>query len=143
MGQHGRTLGCVILLATSCCTCFQSRFPLASRRFGSYSTLAAPWSSPQGQTSVRQTQVFNVIPLTPVTPAPSAMNNNETIVHPTSSSMKTVSSTNGVFYRTQLTQNDPYPLGISKHYFEFLEEQSGKDYGWIKPLKKPVSQLML
>jgi hypothetical protein len=36
-----------------------------------------------------------------------------------------------------------YPLGITKHYFEIMEEESGKDYSWIKPLTQPVSQAML
>jgi hypothetical protein len=142
-GQYGRSLGCVVLLAASC-TCFQARFPVASRRFGSYSTLTAPWSSPQGATSIRQSQAFNVIPLTPASSAAGTMS-NETIHTTASTSMKTSSSANGIFYKRELTMNDPYPLGISKHYFEFLEEQSGKDYRWIKPLKKTpgISQLML
>jgi transposase len=36
-----------------------------------------------------------------------------------------------------------YPMGITKHYFETMEERSGKDYRWIKPLSQPVSQLMM
>jgi hypothetical protein len=36
-----------------------------------------------------------------------------------------------------------YTLGISKHYFEQMEERSGKDYRWIKPLSKPVSKVMM
>ena len=36
-----------------------------------------------------------------------------------------------------------YTLGISKHYFEEMEDRSGKDYRWIKPLTKPVSHVMM
>ena len=36
-----------------------------------------------------------------------------------------------------------YTLDISKHYFEEMEDRSGKDYRWIKPLTKPVSHVML
>jgi hypothetical protein len=34
-------------------------------------------------------------------------------------------------------------MGITKHYFETMEAQSGKDYRWIKPLAKPVSRVMM
>jgi hypothetical protein len=34
------------------------------------------------------------------------------------------------------------PIGVTKPFFETLEEQSGKDYAWIKPLTQPVSALM-
>ena len=36
-----------------------------------------------------------------------------------------------------------YTLDISKHYFEEMEDRSGKDYRWIKPLTKPVSHVMM
>ena len=36
-----------------------------------------------------------------------------------------------------------YKFDVSKHYFEEMETRSGKDYRWIKPLKKPVSHAMM
>lgn len=41
-------------------------------------------------------------------------------------------------------KSNGYCLGVSKHYFEQMEERSGKDYRWImKPLTKPVSKVMI
>jgi hypothetical protein len=34
------------------------------------------------------------------------------------------------------------PLGLTRSFFENLESESGKDYGWIKPFQ-PVSSLMM
>lgn len=143
MGQRGARVGCFPLLVASC-ACFQPRFPLVTRRFGNHGPRTSPSSSspPEGRTSSRQSQAFNLIPLDPVS-SPPGDTRNDTTTPAKTTSMTTSSTTNGLFYKEELTRNDPYPLGISKHYFEEMEERSGKDYRWIKPLTQPVSQLML
>ena len=40
-------------------------------------------------------------------------------------------------------QQPVYTLGVSKHYFDVMEDRSGKDYRWIKPLQQPFSKVML
>lgn len=45
--------------------------------------------------------------------------------------------------RTMQQQQPLYTLGVSKHYFDVMEDQSGKDYRWIKPLQQPFSKVML
>lgn len=40
------------------------------------------------------------------------------------------------------TKKVSFTLDVSKHYFDEMEDRSGKDYRWIKPLTKPVSHVM-
>lgn len=41
------------------------------------------------------------------------------------------------------TKSISYRLHVARHYFEEMEDRSGKDYRWIKPLAKPVSYVMI
>jgi hypothetical protein len=41
------------------------------------------------------------------------------------------------------TKKVSFTLDVSKHYFDEMEDRSGKDYRWIKPLTKPVSHVMM
>jgi len=40
-------------------------------------------------------------------------------------------------------QQPVYTLGVSDHFFDVMEDRSGKDYRWIKPLQQPLSKVML
>eukprot|EP00537_Pseudo-nitzschia_pungens_P013880 CAMPEP_0172395748 /NCGR_PEP_ID=MMETSP1061-20121228/21606_1 /TAXON_ID=37318 /ORGANISM="Pseudo-nitzschia pungens, Strain cf. pungens" /LENGTH=577 /DNA_ID=CAMNT_0013127441 /DNA_START=411 /DNA_END=2141 /DNA_ORIENTATION=- len=40
-------------------------------------------------------------------------------------------------------QSISYQFKVARHYFEEMEDRSGKDYRWIKPLAKPVSHVMI
>jgi hypothetical protein len=108
--------------------------------------VSSPSSSPQeGQTgSNRQGDgSFHLPPPNPVSPPHRSVSNVTTQTWSGNAGMTTSGGANGGYYNDELAKKYPYHLGISKHYFEFMEEQSGKDYRWIKPLTQPVSQLML
>jgi hypothetical protein len=59
--------------------------------------------------------------------------------------------TNNIKIEENIEENNNYiekktvsfKMDVSKHYFEEMEDRSGKDYRWIKPLTKPVSYVMM
>ncbi len=124
--EHGCRLGCIILLIASC-SCFQLTIP---------ARVAAPMRSISKLHEPRWGSKHKPWQLTLLYPTAINMSRNSTEY--AASSGSTGNLANG----DSLGRNY-YPMGITKHYFETMEEQSGKDYRWIKPLKKPVSQLMM
>lgn len=78
-------------------------------------------------------KVRNIRPLVPSTaPRPPSMNEN--------GKMFPLKSASGKLLGRHHRQSKP--LLAYKPYYERLEDSSGKDYAWIKPLTKPVSILM-
>lgn len=178
VGQHGGRLGCIILLATSCC-CFQTKIPFATRRPNDFlrtGVVGRRLSRPRLGSSSSSS---NLAPLNPPPSAaaaspglPKILNDTDMEVLPLVLNVSSINSNNfsenGVesppsiptdlgtssstinndfaatnLARTMMQQQPVYSLGVAKHYFEVLEDRSGKDYRWIKPLAKPVSQVMM
>lgn len=132
IGNQRCMVGCIILLATSC-ECFQSQLPsviptasntIQQRLTRSSSSSAS--SSSKTSTTI-STKYYQPKSLRQVI---------------TSSSNLFGSNDRGDSTSTY-EKLDGYPLGITRHYFEEMEERSGKDYSWIKPLTQPVSDLMM
>lgn len=129
--QDGCRLGCIALLITLC-SGFQFKIP---------SRIATPvkpgaWHKPK---FLSRRTPRNKMPLQ----RPAAVNLSSS----NSTDYDSVGS-GGMSSSTSLANGDShdrnyYPMGITEHYFEKMEERSGKDYRWIKPLAKPVSRVMM
>ena len=142
-GKHGSRLGCIVLLFAPCLS-FQTKFSrIPVIRHG----LRPPANSPLSQSKERPPTSYTDRNLVPYDPSSS---NNFCGKIRNDSSSKTSSeafsymdingNSNDNFVQDK---SSSYTLGVSKHYFEQMEERSGKDYRWIKPLTKPVSKVMM
>lgn len=157
--NHGCRLGCIALLFTTCLS-FQNnlpriRFPSPGLRWRfpeSTSRVSERWRSK----SSRRTH-HNLFPFEPTSLSSFAINmSNETSDDDDSNSIS-VNGNEENYFSQNITNNIrieennnyierrrvSYILDISKHYFDEMEDRSGKDYRWIKPLTKPVSQIMM
>jgi hypothetical protein len=129
--DHGCRLGCVAVLVSSC-SCFQFKIP------SGVSTPARPFSDERKQMFLTRRNPVVVAPLCPISKNLSSCSTKFAATTSSESSSSTSSYSNGESHARNY-----YPMGITKHYFETMEAQSGKDYRWIKPLAKPVSRVMM
>ena len=162
-GKHGCRLGCIAILFTSCVS-FQNelpRIPISSPglRWRSHKP---PLSKPKrSHASITPRRTFrNLVPYDPSSTSYFPMNMSNETSSNWSSDTNNISingneTNNFVQNKTnniKIEENEnnnyiekktiSYTLGISKHYYEVMEDRSGKDYRWIKG-KKPVSHVMM
>jgi hypothetical protein len=133
IGRHGCRLGCIVLLATSC-ESFQSQLPsiVPTASTTIHQRLARSSSSSSSSSSKTSTTIST------------KYYQPKSLRHViTSSSSNLFGSSDRGDSTSTYEKLDGYPLGITRHYFEEMEERSGKDYSWIKPLTQPVSDLMM
>jgi len=159
--KHGCRLGCIALLFVSCLS-FQNNL----RRIQSFDSRLSWQSSRTSISKLERSSKLsrltfrNLFPFEPSTASSYSV----------STSNDTLSDSNVPSYNENINGNDNsyflqnrsnsikieenenyieekrvsyYTLDISKHYFEEMEDRSGKDYRWIKPLTKPVSHVMI
>jgi hypothetical protein len=167
-GKHGSRLGCIVLLFASCLS-FQTNLPIIHvtrsgwrSQSSSSSSSSSSWqsdllpSSSSSSSSSSSRQIRRTVRnyLVPYDPSSSAYNLSEKMSNGTSSNLNSSNDANNISINDNIEngsssnnfvqdKTSTYTLGISRHYFDEMEERSGKDYRWIKPLTKPVSQVMM
>ena len=160
-GKHGSRLCCIVLLFTSCLS-FQTNLPIipvtrsgwrSQSSSSSWQSERPPPSSSSSSSSPRPIRRSVRNYLVPYDPSSSAYNLSDNMSNGTSSNLYSSNDANNISINDSIENSSSnnfvqdktstYTLGISRHFFEEMEERSGKDYRWIKPLTKPVSQVMM
>jgi hypothetical protein len=134
LGDHGCRLGCAVILVSSC-SCFQFNI------HGGHSTPAIPIADVRKSRILTRRNPTVIAPLYPSSRKPSSCSTEFAATTSSESSSGSSSISTGTYSNGE--SRNCYPMGVSRHYFEDMEEQSGKDYRWIKPLAKPVSRVMM
>lgn len=146
-GKHGSRLGCIVLLLSSCLSFHTNIHRIPATRSSSRRQRSLISFSPQRAKWADRNYMIPYDP-SPASNSPGETGkDNDTATASTSNSGNDITNNIGINGNTDNNyvqdKTNMYTLGISKHYFEQMEERSGKDYRWIKPLSKPVSKVMI
>jgi len=161
MRKYGFRLGCIALLFASCSSfqndlrSFRLPSPVLRRRFPKNTSPKSDRSYPQ----ISRCTCRNLFPYKPpfISSMAISMSNDTSSTFSSEPVNISVNGNENNFLLQNKTNNIKieesnnyiekptvtYTLDISKHYFDEMEDRSGKDYRWIKPLTKPVSHVMM
>mmetsp|Transcript_6455 Transcript_6455/g.7440 ORF Transcript_6455/g.7440 Transcript_6455/m.7440 type:complete len:650 (-) Transcript_6455:2756-4705(-) len=145
--KYGSMLGCIVLLFASCLS-FQTKLPRIPSKRSGWRSQSSFSSQPKGQAAASKPKRIDQNYMIPFDPS-SASNLSGEMSDGKSSNSNLGNDGNNISINDNSSNNyvedktSTYTLGISRHYFEQMEERSGKDYRWIKPLTKPFSKVMI
>ena len=145
--KYGSMLGCIVLLFASCLS-FQTKLPRIPSKRSGWRSQRSFSSQSKGQAAASKPKRIDQNYMIPFDPS-SASNLSGEMSDGKSSNSNLGNDGNNISINDNSSNNyvedktSTYTLGISRHYFEQMEERSGKDYRWIKPLSKPVSKVMM